>query len=117
MTNSRRDQNYVTSLLAASNADGITPVVLWADPVTHRLLVQSSGGGSSTFVNNEIVSGSGTSWTLAQTPLAGAQNIYAQGIRLYPGSDPNFGYSITGSAITTQQSYTTGDLIADYQTS
>lgn len=76
-----------------------------------------SGGGSSAFTNNEVVLGSGTSWTLAGTPLSGTVKLFAQGVRLYPGSDPNFGYSITGTAITTEQSYSAGDLIADYQTS
>ena len=41
MAEAKRDQNQVTTLLAVSNADGITPVVLWADPTTHRLLVSS----------------------------------------------------------------------------
>ena len=49
MSNAPRDENRITTLLGASNADGITPVVLWADPVTHKLLVQwavSNGAGS-----------------------------------------------------------------------
>ena len=48
MTNAGRDQNSVTTLLGLSSADGITPVTIWADPVTHRLLVQISGGGGGT---------------------------------------------------------------------
>lgn len=39
MANSKRDENFVTSLLAVSSSDGKTPVVLWADETTHRLLV------------------------------------------------------------------------------
>lgn len=49
MTQARRDDNQVTTLLAVSNVDGITPVLLYADPVTHRLLVQNnvqSGSGA-----------------------------------------------------------------------
>lgn len=46
MGNAKRDENYVTTLLAVSNADGVTPVVLYADPTTHRLLVSIAGGGS-----------------------------------------------------------------------
>lgn len=45
MAEAKRDNNYITTLLAVSNVDGVTPVVLYADPVTHRLLVSSSGGG------------------------------------------------------------------------
>lgn len=45
MAQARRDENRVTTLLAVSNADGETPVTLYADPTTHRLLVSSAGGG------------------------------------------------------------------------
>ena len=43
-----RDANRVPFLTAASTADGITPVVLEADPTTHLLQVSSSGGGGGT---------------------------------------------------------------------
>lgn len=50
-----RDQNSVPTLLAASSSDG-TPVTLFADPSTHRLLVSSAGGTASTItVQNEAV--------------------------------------------------------------
>ena len=42
MAEAKRDNNYVTTLMAVSNVDGVTPVVLWADPTTHRLLVSMS---------------------------------------------------------------------------
>lgn len=54
MAQAKRDQNSVTTLLGVSNADGITPVIVYADPTTHRLLVDVSGGGAGT------VTGSGT---------------------------------------------------------
>ena len=69
MAEAKRDQNYVTSLIAVSNVDGITPVVLWADPVTHRLLVSGSGGSG---VNIEIpsgtVDGSNLTFTVTKEP-------------------------------------------------
>lgn len=40
----KRDQNRIPTLLAVSNVDGLTPVRLWADPVTHRLLVDFPAG-------------------------------------------------------------------------
>ena len=43
-----RDANRVPFLVAASTADGVTPVVLEADPTTHQLQVSSSGGGGGT---------------------------------------------------------------------
>lgn len=39
MADAKRDDNYVPTLLGTSNADGTTPVNIWADPTTHRLLV------------------------------------------------------------------------------
>lgn len=47
------DGNDGKSLLAASSADGVTPVVVWANPITHSLLVENfafsgSGAPSST---------------------------------------------------------------------
>lgn len=43
-----RDANRVPLLVAASTVDGVTPVVLEADPTTHLLQVSSSGGGGGT---------------------------------------------------------------------
>lgn len=111
----RIDVNSRGSLTAVSSVDDHTIVRLVADPATGALLVSTSGGGSSTFVNNEIVAGSGTSWTLAGTPLANAQHIYANGQRLIPGVGQD--YTIAGSAITTALSWAAGTVLADYQTS
>ena len=47
MENAERDQNRVTTLIAVSSVDGVTPVKLYADPVTHRLLVDVTGTGAS----------------------------------------------------------------------
>lgn len=50
------DQNNNFSLFAVSNADGVTPVSLWADPVTHLLQVSGGGsGGNVTIVGNLLV--------------------------------------------------------------
>lgn len=42
--NAKRDENFIPTLLGVSNVDGTTPVVLYADPVTHRLLVSAVPG-------------------------------------------------------------------------
>jgi hypothetical protein len=44
MSNAYRDENDVPTLIAVSSLDGRTPVRLWADPVTHRLLVDVVNG-------------------------------------------------------------------------
>lgn len=42
MAQASRDQNNVPTLLGVSTADGKTPVTVYADPSTHRLLVNNS---------------------------------------------------------------------------
>jgi hypothetical protein len=55
-----RDANHVPFLVAASTADGITPVVLEADPSTHLLQVSSSGGGGGTQYAELVTTAPGT---------------------------------------------------------
>jgi len=43
--NAPRDGNWIPSLLGTSNADGQTAIPIYDDPVTHRLLVSTSGSG------------------------------------------------------------------------
>lgn len=69
MENAKRDENRVTGLLGVSYIDGITPVVLWANPVTHALLVDLPGNGTVASVS--VVSANGFAGTVtnpASTP-------------------------------------------------
>lgn len=43
-----RDANSVPTLMGVSSADGTTPVTIYVDPTTHRVLTQSSGGSAPT---------------------------------------------------------------------
>lgn len=56
-SNAPIDENDVKGLIAASSADGKTPVKVYADPSTHRLLVDSAGGGTGTVT--EVDTGTG----------------------------------------------------------
>jgi len=70
MANAKRDDNRVPTLLAVSDVDGATPVVVYADPTTHRLLVSAVGGtldGLSDVVitsgaQGDIIYHNGTNW-------------------------------------------------------
>lgn len=106
----QRDQNFVPTLLGISNVDGVTPVTIYADPITHRLLVDNANA-SNTQVYNEIVAGSDTTWTLADTPIAGTVRVYVNGQRLTVGVD----YTIAGSVITTTLFWSAGSMVADYE--
>lgn len=50
MTNAKLDQNSRPTLTALSSTDGTTIVPLYADPTTHRLLVDMTGGGTGNVV-------------------------------------------------------------------
>lgn len=63
MAQASRDQNYVTTLLAVSSVDGVTPVTLYANPTTHRLLVDLAGGGSGTVQTVSVASANGFAGT------------------------------------------------------
>lgn len=64
MANAYRDENSVPTLIGVSNADGFTPVRIYADPVTHRLLVDASGG-SGTVTSVSVVTANGFAGTVA----------------------------------------------------
>jgi len=51
MAQAKRDQNDVPTLLGVSNVDGATPVTIYADPTTHRLLVDLPAGNGITSIN------------------------------------------------------------------
>lgn len=63
MAQASRDQNNVPTLLAASNVDGVTPVRVYADPTSHRLLVDISGG-SGTVTSFSFTDGNGFDGTV-----------------------------------------------------
>ena len=64
MATAPRDSNFVPTLLGVSNADGTTPVVVYADPTTHRLLVDSASG-SGTVTSVSVVTANGFAGTVA----------------------------------------------------
>ena len=72
--------------------------------------IGASGTSSGTAVYNEVVSGSGTSFTLANTPTAGTVRVYGMGQRLVLTTD----YTISGAGITPVLSWSAGQIIADY---
>lgn len=64
MAQAPRDQNSIPALLGVSNVDGTTPVTVYADPVTHRLLVDLAGG-SGTVTSVSVVTANGFAGTVA----------------------------------------------------
>lgn len=101
-----RDGNRVPVAMGQDSTDATQTLPFLVDPITGRLLVDSG----SNAIYNEVVSGSGTSWTLAHTPTTGTLQLYANGQRLMETTD----YTLSGTTITTLTSWATGTLLADY---
>lgn len=59
MAQASHDDNSVPTLLGVSNVDRTTPVRVYADPVTHRLLVDLGGGGTGTVTSVGITGNNG----------------------------------------------------------
>lgn len=57
MAQAKRDQNQVTTLIAVSSSDGLTPVTVYVDPTTHRLLVDAIASGGQTPWTSDIDGG------------------------------------------------------------
>ena len=76
----------------------------------------SSTATSQNFATNEVVSGSGTTFTLAHIPIVGSVQVYGNGQLLTPtdGINPN-DYSISGAIITTVGTWNTGNILASYR--
>lgn len=68
MANAYRDQNSVPTLIGVSNVDGFTPVRVYADPVTHRLLVDSAITALQLETPTGSVDGSNVTFTVSNTP-------------------------------------------------
>lgn len=97
--NASRDQNRIPTLMGVSAVDGVTPVLIYADPITHRLYVDSLGGGGGTSTNaiefetpGDLVNGSNVSFTVINTPLY----IIADNQTYFQ----NNGYTLSGSTVT-----------------
>lgn len=87
----KRDNNYITTLLAVSNVDGVTPVPLYADPTTHRLLVSSTSEVTgdlgdlddvtiTSIASGDILKWNGSAWvnnTLAEAGIAASTHTHA----------------------------------------
>ncbi len=80
MADAYRDQNSVPTLIASSNVDGKTPVRVWADPVTHRLLVDVTSGSDTVF----------SPYTYLITNDSGTYNAYNGVTNTLDFSDTNF---------------------------
>lgn len=94
-----RDQNFVPTLLVASNAGDGALVELWGDPTTHRLLVDASvtvSGVTGTKSNNAVVPGATNLGVLPAIATAAAPS-YTEGYQVGLSTDLAGALRVTGS--------------------
>jgi hypothetical protein len=93
-----------TGTIGVNNATSSTVGVVKPDNTTITISsgVISAVSSAPSFVDNEIISFTGTSGTLANTPVTGSEHLYKNGQRLIPGSPSPFSYdySVSGAVIT-----------------
>ena len=106
-----KDSNSVASATFESSTTSGLVLPGQIDQITGRILVDVTSSGGNTFVYNEVLSGSGTSFTFATAPITGLYAIFANGQRLTPTVD----FTISGGNVTTVDSFATGTLLADSQ--
>jgi hypothetical protein len=105
-------RSYSTDELIDVDMSGIVAgqVLQWDGK---RFIPYTPGTSSGTPVWSEAVTGSGSTLTLAHTPLAGTLRLYRNGTRLTVGSTSD--YTILGAVITlTIAIQSTDTFLADY---
>lgn len=104
MANAKRDNNRVTTLLGVSNSDGITPVVIYADPVTHRLLVDipSANKYTDVFTSTNLQ----TTFTATHTPTD-TDYVSINGSIQTPSTD----YTISSNTLTLANPIPSGNIV------
>lgn len=95
MANSYHDNNHVAVLMATSSSDGKTPVLVWADPTTHRLLTTAGTTTIYTETPTGLINGSNVTYTVLHT-INNVFGLYINGQFLHPTTD----YTTSGTTIT-----------------
>lgn len=99
-----RDENRIPALLGTSSADGTTPITIWADPDTHRLLVDLGAGvvGPGASTDNAITRWDGTTGETIQNSAATVSDT---------GVIDAAGYKAGGTSAVADGTYTVGNKI------
>lgn len=87
MTDAKLDNNYNPVLIVASNADGVTPMMIYVDPSSHGLMIEDGT--------------TGTDFPRATAPRDRNQNPTAMGVSSSDGTTPIpiYGNPATGALL------------------
>lgn len=98
---SQPDVNLTKSLLVVSNADGITPVSLWADPTTHALVTSggAGGGGAATIADGADVAEGATTDVAVVGDVAGSLSAKLRGININTANLPAKGNNTAANSL------------------
>ncbi len=105
--NASIDKNFTRSLLAVSSVDGTSTVKLYADPTTHRLLVDNSAGISSFFQTDIFTSTNNQTIFTASKTVAYTVGFYVNGSLQTPSTD----YSVTSGVATLSSGIPSGNIV------
>lgn len=75
-----RDANRIPVIGGVSSVDGITPVLPYVDPTTHRLKVDLAGTGTGTVTSVSIISANGISGTVTNSTTTPAITLTISGL-------------------------------------
>jgi hypothetical protein len=107
-----RDKNRVAALLGTSNVDGESTVKIYADPTTHRLFVESSGGAGASIQTDVFIATSGQTVFTATQNVAGTYYISVNGNIATPtNQDPSGYYTVSGDTATFSSGQIVGSVI------
>ena len=95
MANAKRDQNFVPTLIAVSSADGVTPVTVYADPTTHRILTDNVNISAHLQRDQFTSTNNQTQFTASTTVVADWQLVVNGVIQA-----PSFDYTVAGNIAT-----------------
>lgn len=92
------DPNSRRTLSALSSSDNTTIVNLWADPTTHRLLVDNANTAAALAVGTTTITGGTTTRILYDNAgVLGEYTLSGSGTAVAMATSPTFATSITGS--------------------
>lgn len=97
--NAKRDENRVTTILGTSSTDAITPIPVYADPTTHRLLVDIAASAAQIAAHFQVDQFTSTN---NQTQFLASQTIVLSLLMVVNGQAqaPTFDYTIVGNTYT-----------------
>lgn len=103
-----RDSNFVPTLIGVSSVDGQTPTRVYVNPVTHRVLVQASSGGTGTWWKvTGTIDGSNVTFSIATAVKSDFLLVLARQPQMQDVGADTWDYSYSAGVSSTTITYHT----------